>query len=318
MNQQQLAAVVCTQGAVRVAAGPGTGKTRVLTARIAHLVRELAVPPHRLLAVTFTNKAARELRERVTALIGAAEADSITMGTFHSLCLAMLRADVDKLPGELGYRRGFIVYDEHASLKLVQKLKEKAEGGRPTGAAQQTAEQRATNELSAGAVQSIISAAKNEGYDAATFRAQPPRRLVTMPTEQLALIGRVFGEYEATMRAENTVDFDDMLLLTTTLLRTSERTRRKYARHWEHVCVVREAWRCPKPPARSQAHARQQPARRPRPAPAQTLRLVTTGTRRRDGRVALARDSTITRRARARARARARSPPPSLDACHAW
>ncbi|KOO22947.1 ATP-dependent DNA helicase [Chrysochromulina tobinii] len=237
MNQQQLAAVVCTDGPVRVAAGPGTGKTRVLTARIAHLVREVAVSPRRLLAVTFTNKAARELRERVTALIGPGDADAITMGTFHSLCLAMLRSDVERLPEELGYRRGFTVYDEDSSLKLMQKIKSRVEGGKATGAAKQTSEQAAKEEFSAGAVQSIISAAKNDGYDAATFRAQPPRRLAAMPTEQLALVGRVFTEYEATMRAENTVDFDDMLILATTLLRTSERTRLKYSRHWQHICV---------------------------------------------------------------------------------
>ena len=123
MNQQQLAAVVCTDGPMRVAAGPGTGKTRVLTARIAHLVVEAGVPARRVLAVTFTNKAARELRERITALIGPAAADGVTMGTFHSLCLAMLRVDIEKLPDGMGYRRGFTVYDEYASLKLIKKVR---------------------------------------------------------------------------------------------------------------------------------------------------------------------------------------------------
>ena len=105
MNQQQLAAVVCADGPMRVAAGPGTGKTRVLTARIAHLIVEANVPPQRVLAVTFTNKAARELRERITTLIGPDEADSVTMGTFHSLCLAMLRVDIEKLPTEVSLPR---------------------------------------------------------------------------------------------------------------------------------------------------------------------------------------------------------------------
>ena len=94
-----------------VAAGPGTGKTRVLTARIAHLVANERVPPARVLAVTFTNKAARELRTRITALLGPARADAVTMGTFHSLCLSMLRADIHKLQPELPYRRGFAVCD---------------------------------------------------------------------------------------------------------------------------------------------------------------------------------------------------------------
>jgi DNA helicase-2/ATP-dependent DNA helicase PcrA len=237
MNQQQLAAVVCADGPLRVAAGPGTGKTRVLTARIAHLVVETKVPPQRVLAVTFTNKAARELRERITALIGPDGADSITMGTFHSLCLAMLRVDVERLPPELGYRRGFAVYDEYASLKLIRKLKERVEGGAPSGGAQRTKEQKEQDELSAAAVQALISAAKNDGHDAASFREHPPRRVHHLPAARLSQVSQVFALYEETMRRENIIDFDDMLLLTTALLRTSERTRRKYASHWRHITV---------------------------------------------------------------------------------
>ena len=201
-----------------------------------------ACPPSRLLAVTFTNKAARELRERMTALIGPPRADSITMGTFHSLCLAILRVDIGKLPEPFAYRRGFAVYDEHYSLKLIQKIKARIEG---SSAAVKTADQQKRDDFSAAAVQSIISAAKNEGYDSETFRATPPSQLVLpqlrqLGSEELKLVGRVFAEYEKTMRAENIIDFDDMLILATTVLRTCERTRRKYARHWLHVLVGAE------------------------------------------------------------------------------
>ena len=238
MNQQQLAAVVCSDGPVRVAAGPGTGKTRVLTARLAHLIVEANVPPQRVLAVTFTNKAARELRERITRLVGPDEADSITMGTFHSLCLAMLRQDITKLPEHLAYRSGFAVYDEYASLKLIKKLKTRLEGGAITGAAQRTRAQKDKDDFSAGTVQAIISSAKNEGYDAQAFRAAPPHKLLrALPPSRLNLVAAVFEQYQATMRAENIIDFDDMLLLTEQLLRTSERTRRKYAGHWRHLLV---------------------------------------------------------------------------------
>ena len=91
MNRQQLNAVLCTSRHVRLAAGPGTGKTRCLTARIAYLVATGVAWPSRILAVTFTNKAARELRERLSDILGPVEAEKLTMGTFHSLCLAMLR-----------------------------------------------------------------------------------------------------------------------------------------------------------------------------------------------------------------------------------
>ncbi|EOD08642.1 hypothetical protein EMIHUDRAFT_44073, partial [Emiliania huxleyi CCMP1516] len=237
MNQQQLAAVVCADGPLRVAAGPGTGKTRVLTARIAHLVEEARVPPQRVLAVTFTNKAARELRERITRLIGPCEADAITMGTFHSLCLAILRQDITRLPEELPYRSGFAVYDEYSSLKLIKKLKMRLEGGSATGAAEQTAEQKKKDDFSAGAVQAIISAAKNDMYDAQRFRLHPPAKLRALGAQKLRLAAAVFEGYQQTLRDENIIDFDDMLLLTETLLRTSERTRRKYAGHWRHLLV---------------------------------------------------------------------------------
>ena len=237
MNQQQLAAVVCSDGPMRVAAGPGTGKTRVLTARIAHLIVEAKVPPQRVLAVTFTNKAARELRVRITRLIGPDDADSVTMGTFHSLCLAMLRQDIEKLPEELPYKRGFAVYDEYASLKLIKKLKLRIEGGPKTGAAVQTGEQKKKEEFSAGAVQSIISAAKNDMYDAQSFRSNPPVKLHSLGPARLSLVASVFEAYQQALRDENVIDFDDMLLLTETLLRTNDRVRKKYASHWRHIAV---------------------------------------------------------------------------------
>lgn len=235
MNQQQLAAVVCIDGPMRVAAGPGTGKTRVLTARIAHLIVEAKVEPRRVLGVTFTNKAARELRTRITSLIGPDRADSITMGTFHSLCLAMLRVDIERLPPELGYRRGFTVYDEHAALKLIKKLKERVEGGKT--AQVRTRKQKKDEELSAGTVQAVISAAKNDGYDAHSFRTEPPLRYESFGAEQLGIITSVFELYQQTLRSENIIDYDDMLLLTRTLLRTSERIRQKYSSHWRHITV---------------------------------------------------------------------------------
>lgn len=236
MNRQQLAAVVNVDGPMRVAAGPGTGKTRVLTARIAYLIIERKVKPRRVLSVTFTNKAARELRQRITSLIGPKSADAITMGTFHSICLAILRVDIEKLPAEFGYFRGFTVYDDYAALKLITKLKEKVEGVSMAG--KKTSQTKKKEELRASVVQAIISAAKNDGYDAKRFRANTPtRRLGQFSEKDLILVASVFELYEKTMREENVVDYDDMLLLTEVLLRKCERTRLKYARHWNYITV---------------------------------------------------------------------------------
>ena len=208
MNQQQLYAVLRTNGTVRLAAGPGSGKTRVLTARIAHLIHTERVPPSRVLALTFTNKAARELRERITALLGPAASDQVTMGTFHSLCLSMLRNDIERLGPELPYRRGFAVYDADEALKLVRQLLA-AEGRAPPkkGAAVPTLEREGAE---ASQVQSAISYAKNRMLDAASFAAQYGAG---------SIVARVFARYEAELRARNVVDFDDMLTLSVALLR---------------------------------------------------------------------------------------------------
>ena len=215
MNQQQLYAVLRTNGTVRLAAGPGSGKTRVLTARIAHLIHTERVPPSRVLALTFTNKAARELRERITALLGPAASDQVTMGTFHSLCLSMLRNDIERLGPELPYRRGFAVYDADEALKLVRQLLA-AEGRAPPkkGAAVPTLEREGAE---ASQVQSAISYAKNRMLDAASFAAQYGAG---------SIVARVFARYEAELRARNVVDFDDMLTLSVALLRdVPERAR---------------------------------------------------------------------------------------------
>ena len=226
MNQQQLYAVLRTNGTVRLAAGPGSGKTRVLTARIAHLIHTERVPPSRVLALTFTNKAARELRERITALLGPAASDQVTMGTFHSLCLSMLRNDIERLGPELPYRRGFAVYDADEALKLVRQLLA-AEGRAPPkkGAAVPTLEREGAE---ASQVQSAISYAKNRMLNAASFAAQYGAG---------SIVARVFARYEAELRARNVVDFDDMLTLSVALLRDVPEARAKYQRMWSHMHV---------------------------------------------------------------------------------
>jgi DNA helicase II / ATP-dependent DNA helicase PcrA len=117
LNPQQQAAVKCTEGSLLVLAGAGTGKTRVITMRIAYLLHQGATPDS-VLAVTFTNKAANEMRARVAQLVDKAEAKKITVCTFHSLCVRILRQDIERL----GYKTNFVIYDEGDQLGLIRKI----------------------------------------------------------------------------------------------------------------------------------------------------------------------------------------------------
>ncbi|MBV9491182.1 MAG: UvrD-helicase domain-containing protein, partial [Verrucomicrobia bacterium] len=117
LNPQQLEAVKATRGPVLILAGAGTGKTRVITMRISYLVAE-DVPPDRILAVTFTNKAANEMRERVAGMVDRAQAKKLTICTFHALCVRILRKDI----GALGYKTNFTIYDEGDQLGLIKKI----------------------------------------------------------------------------------------------------------------------------------------------------------------------------------------------------
>src|ERR671923_465571 len=119
LNERQREAVEATEGPLLILAGAGSGKTRVITVRIAYLISERGVAPHNILAVTFTNKAAQEMRERVTRLIGGQRlASAPLVSTFHSLCVRMLRRDIEKL--EEGYTRSFTIYDQDDSTRVVK------------------------------------------------------------------------------------------------------------------------------------------------------------------------------------------------------
>ena len=117
LNDAQQRAVKCTEGPLLILAGAGTGKTRVITARVAYLIMQGADPAH-ILAVTFTNKAATEMRERLGRILDAEAAGKVTMSTFHALCLRILRANIDRL----GYKNNFSIYDEGDQLGLIRKI----------------------------------------------------------------------------------------------------------------------------------------------------------------------------------------------------
>src|SRR5437660_690197 len=118
LNQAQQQAVKALDGPVLVLAGPGSGKTRVLTHRIAYLIGQAGIDPHNILAVTFTNKAAREMKERLETLLGGGQAAALTVGTFHSICARFLRRDIV----HLGRERDFAIYDSDDQLRLMKRV----------------------------------------------------------------------------------------------------------------------------------------------------------------------------------------------------
>jgi DNA helicase II / ATP-dependent DNA helicase PcrA len=186
LNPGQREAVETTEGPLLVLAGAGSGKTRVLTYRIAHLVVDLGVSPHEILAITFTNKAAAEMRERLGELVGYG-VRSMWVMTFHAMCVRMLRADAERV----GFKPSFTIYDEDDSkrmLKTVMRELEIDEKPYPVNA-----------------VKNRISAAKNELVGPGRVRGQG----VHAARQGAA---RIFSRYQARMREANAMDFDDLLV----------------------------------------------------------------------------------------------------------
>lgn len=209
LNIQQQQAVTAGLGPILVLAGPGSGKTRVLTQRIAYLIGAMGVRPYHILAVTFTNKAAREMESRIADLIGEAT-HGLTLGTFHATCARLLRREAEHLPIE----SNFVIFDSDDQLNVVKaaikdlNLDEKLY--RPQ------------------AVLGSISNAKNELHLPDDFPIQTYRDEV---------VSRVYRNYQEKLLASNAVDFDDLLLWTAYLLEENVSVREKYARRFEHVLV---------------------------------------------------------------------------------
>ncbi|PYS89022.1 MAG: ATP-dependent DNA helicase Rep [Acidobacteria bacterium] len=217
LNPQQVEAVKATEGPLLVLAGAGSGKTRVITVRIAYLIAEKGVPPHQILAVTFTNKAAGEMRSRVQELLKDTKLNSFPLlSTFHSLCVRILRADIDKL-GE-GYKKSFTIYDTDDSNKVIKACI------KDLGFDEKQVIPRV--------VRAAISSAKNRGEDVELFASK-----VEHTDEKRAAAARVFRMYEDRLRIANALDFDDLLIKTVKLLRLSPETREKYNDRYKYILV---------------------------------------------------------------------------------
>lgn len=217
LNPQQAEAVKTTDGPLLILAGAGSGKTRVITVRMAYLIAEKQVPPHNILAVTFTNKAAGEMRSRVEELLRGQKLQSAPLlSTFHSLCVRILRQDIDKLDER--YKRTFTIYDTDDSTKVIKAcIKDLGLDDKQT---------QPRN------VRNAISSAKNRGEDADMYAAK-----VDYGDEKKAAIAKVFRMYDERLRTANALDFDDLLIKTVKLLRVSQETRDKYNDRYRYILV---------------------------------------------------------------------------------
>src|SRR5260221_4371224 len=214
-NQPQRQAVTTTEGPVLILAGPGSGKTRVITHRIAYLVRSKPVSPWRILAVTFTNKAAKEMRERLEKLVGINESKEMTIGTFHAICARVLRVEADYL-APLGLNKSFVIFDTDDQLTLVKQATKAL-----------NLDEKQYRPLT---MQAMISRAKNE--------LQGPDQMAELATKYLEEVAaRVYKQYQRLLRANNGVDFDDLLMLTEQLWRREPEVLRKYQARWPYIHV---------------------------------------------------------------------------------
>lgn len=220
LNPQQKEAVLYNNGPSLVIAGAGSGKTRVLTYKVAYLL-DLGLPPENILALTFTNKAAAEMKQRIARMVGYNKSKGLAMGTFHSIFARILRSEA----GYLSLTPSFTIYDTDDSKSLVKAVM------KDMGIDTKQAEKQYTPSF----VLSRISAAKNsvmfpKDYIVSDFALQDRRR-------DMPCVGEIYTEYMRRLRAANAVDFDDLLLLTYVLFRDNEEILQKYRERFQFILV---------------------------------------------------------------------------------
>ena len=211
LNGPQREAVLCTEGPLLVLAGAGSGKTRVLTHRIAHLVEDLNVAPWQIMAITFTNKAAAEMRERLQSLIGGG-ARGMWVSTFHSMCVRILRTDCERV----GFAKGFTIYDDSDSKRLVEQIMEELNIDK--------------KRYPIPALRNRISQAKNDLQVAEVFAEKT--------SDQVGQVAaRVYTRLQERLRQLNAFDFDDLLLYTWLLLKNHPDVLAAYQNRFRYLMV---------------------------------------------------------------------------------
>ena len=211
LNEEQLKPVLDTEGAVLVTAGAGSGKTRLLTHRIAYLITDKNVSPYNILAITFTNKAANEMRERLERMVPDA-AQSMLISTFHSMCVRILRQFIDRV----GYNKNFSIYGEDEKERIVKNIVK--------------SKQYDSDNIVKDAIWAI-SDAKNEGHSPSEYAKINEFR------ENADEIGEIFAEYEKELKRNNALDYDDLLTVTLKLLRENADAREYCQNRFRYIHV---------------------------------------------------------------------------------
>ena len=212
LNKEQRDACFHTEGPVLILAGAGSGKTRVITHRISYLMEECGVNPWNILAITFTNKAAGEMRERVDKLIGFG-AESVWISTFHSMCVRILRRHID----QIGYDSNFTIYDTDDQKTLIRQICRRMNID--------------TKQLRERSIMAAISQAKNDLQNAHRFQKTHTSSF------QEERIGEVYAEYEKELVSNNALDFDDLLMKTVELFSAREDVLRNYQDRFRYIMV---------------------------------------------------------------------------------
>ena len=217
LNPEQRAAVEATEGPLLILAGAGSGKTRVITHRIAWLIREKNVAPDAILAVTFTNKAASEMAERVDRLLGHSSLAKPLISTFHSFCVRILRRDIEALKvGGQGLTRTFTIFDENDQQGIVKQVMKRMGID--------------TKQMTPRTVLGRISWAKNHMVD-------PQDYFLSSKDPTSERVAHIFKAYQDELRKNNALDFDDLLLEAVRLLKVSGEVRERYQRRYRYLLV---------------------------------------------------------------------------------
>ena len=212
LNKEQKEAVINTEGPMLVIAGAGSGKTKVLTSRIAYLIKEKKVAPWNILAITFTNRAASEMRERLVNLIGEEDSKSVWVSTFHSTCVRILRRDIEKI----GYTKSFTIYDDSDKKRLVRSIMKRLNIDE--------------KQIKVRSIMTFISNAKNNFQTPNETKNEASSYIEEKKAD-------VYVEYEKELSNNNALDFDDLLVKTLELLNNDKETLEYYQNKFKYILV---------------------------------------------------------------------------------
>lgn len=218
LNDKQKEAVICTDGPLLILAGAGSGKTKTLTHRLAQIVREKKVSPYSILAVTFTNKAANEMKKRIFDLLDGQDEQHIDrflpwMGTFHSICVKILRKHIEKL----GYKSSFVIYDSDDQLTAIKKSMKEVNLD--------------PKQYHPQSIRSHISGAKNELMTPKQYQEIAHLNVFT------GIVADVYKIYQRILKNNNAVDFDDLIMLTVTLLQNYPEVKKEYHEKFKYILI---------------------------------------------------------------------------------